>query len=49
MLYCFISRRILKPYNNRITNNEVYHEDTIAILGEIRDELKELNKNNLVK
>jgi len=49
IVFWFIIRRILKSYNNRITNNEVYHEDTIAILEEIRDELKELNKNNLVK
>jgi hypothetical protein len=31
-----------------MNNNEFYKEDMLNVL-EIRDELKELNKNNLVK
>jgi hypothetical protein len=35
--------------NAIISNNELYKEDMFNVLEEIRDELKELNKNNLVK
>jgi hypothetical protein len=35
--------------NAIISNNELYKEDMLNVLEEIRDELKELNKNNLVK
>jgi large-conductance mechanosensitive channel len=45
----FIIRRLLKSLSDRINNAELYREDMIAILEEIRDELKELNKNNSLK
>jgi hypothetical protein len=32
-----------------MNNNELYKEDMLNVLEEIRDELKEVNKNNLVK
>jgi len=45
----FFIRRILKSLSDRINNNELYKEDMLNVLEEIRDELKELNKNNSVK
>lgn len=45
----FIIRRILKSLSDRINNSELYKEDMLNVLEEIRDELKELNKNNSVK
>lgn len=42
----FIIRKILKSVSNKINNAEAYKEDTLKILEEIRDELKELNRNN---
>ena len=40
---------IVRWINTIIRNNDLYKEDMLTILDEIRDELKELNKNNLVK
>ena len=40
---------IVRWINTLIRNNDLYKEDMLTILEEIRDELKELNKNNLVK
>ena len=40
---------IVRWINTIIRNNDLYKEDMLTILEEIRDELKELNKNNLVK
>jgi flagellar biosynthesis/type III secretory pathway M-ring protein FliF/YscJ len=45
----FIIRKILKSLSDRINNAELYKEDMLSVLEEIRDELKELNKNNSVK
>ncbi|WP_163410362.1 hypothetical protein [Flavobacterium ajazii] len=45
----FIVRRILSSISDKINNSEVYKEDTLRVLEEIRDELKELNKNNSSK
>ena len=45
----FFIRRILKSFSDRINNSELYKEDMLNVLEEIRDELKELNKNNSVK
>jgi large-conductance mechanosensitive channel len=42
----FIIRKILKSVSNKINNAEAYKEDTLKVLEEIRDELKELNRNN---
>jgi hypothetical protein len=39
----------LKSLSDRINNAELYKEDMLSVLEEIRDELKELNKNNSVK
>ena len=40
---------IVRWINTLIRNNDLYKEDMLTILEEIRDELKELNKKNLVK
>ena len=45
-VFWFIIRRILQSISDRINNSELYKEDILAVLEEIRDELKELNKNN---
>ncbi len=37
---------ILKSLSDKINNAELYREDTLSVLEEIRDELKELNKKN---
>lgn len=42
-----IIRKILKAVSNKANNTEAYKEDTLRVLEEIRDELKELNKNKL--
>lgn len=49
IVFWFIIRRILKSVSDKINNNDLYKEDMLNVLEEIRDELKELNKNNLVK
>lgn len=41
-----VIRKVLKGISNKINNSEVYKEDTLKVLEEIRDELRELNKNN---
>ena len=38
-----------KAFVDRLNNADAYKEDMINVLEEIRDELKELNKNNSVK
>nr|WP_315146934.1 hypothetical protein [uncultured Flavobacterium sp.] len=45
----FIIRRILNSLSYRINNSELYKEDMLNVLEEIRDELKELNKTNSTK
>jgi len=45
----FIIRRILNSLSDRINNSELYKEDMLNVLEEIRDELKELNKTNSTK
>lgn len=42
----FVIRRILGSVSDKINNVEAYKEDTLRVLEEIRDELKELNRNN---
>lgn len=42
----FIIRKIFKSVSNKINNAEDYREDTLKVLEEIRDELKELNRNS---
>lgn len=41
-----VIRRILLQISDKINNAEVYKENTLKVLEEIRNELKELNKNN---
>lgn len=41
-----VIRRIFKSISDRINNASLYKEDTLKVLEEIRDELKELNKRN---
>jgi flagellar biosynthesis/type III secretory pathway M-ring protein FliF/YscJ len=41
-----VIRRILLQISDKINNAEVYKENTLKVLEEIRDELKELNRNN---
>jgi len=45
----FIIRRILNSLSDRINNSDLYKEDMLNVLEEIRDELKELNKTNSTK
>lgn len=40
-----VIRKVLKNVSDKINNSDVYKEDTLRVLEEIRDELKELNKN----
>ena len=49
VLFGIVIFRIMRWINTLIKNNDLYKEDMLTILEEIRDELKELNKNNLVK
>lgn len=48
VIWYFI-RNVLIGLSDRIHNSEPYKEDMLNVLEEIRDELKELNKNNSVK
>ena len=49
IVFWFIIRGVLKSISAKINNNDLYKEDMLNVLEEIRDELKELNKKNLVK
>jgi len=49
VLFSLIIFKVVRWINRFISNNELYKEDMTNVLEEIRDELKELNKNNLVK
>jgi hypothetical protein len=42
----FVIRRILSAVSDKINNSEVYKEDTLRVLEEIRDELKQLNQKD---
>ncbi|HEX8017992.1 MAG TPA: hypothetical protein VF465_22400 [Flavobacterium sp.] len=42
----FVIRRILSTISDKINNSEVYKEDTLRVLEEIRDELKQLNQKD---
>ncbi|MBC5839431.1 hypothetical protein [Flavobacterium muglaense] len=46
IVFWFILRKILKLVSDKVNNNELYKEDMLNVLEEIRDELKELNKKN---
>ena len=48
-LVVFVIFRIITWINRIIKNNDLYKDDMLTVLEEIREELKELNKNNLVK
>ncbi|WPO78652.1 hypothetical protein [Flavobacterium sp. KACC 22761] len=45
-LIWFVIRKLLGSVSDKINNAEAYKEDTLRVLEEIRDELKELNKNS---
>ncbi|MEO7978736.1 hypothetical protein [Flavobacterium sp.] len=45
----FVIRKILSSISDKINNSEVYKEDTLRVLEEIRDELKQLNKKDTSK
>lgn len=47
--FLYIIRIVMKIVSDKINNSDLYKEDILNVLEEIRDELKELNKNNLVK
>ncbi|CAM3998533.1 hypothetical protein [Flavobacterium weaverense] len=49
VLFVFVIFRIIRWINKIIKNNDLYKDDMLNVLEEIREELKELNKNNLVK
>ena len=42
----FVVRKILRSISDKINNAELYKEDVLNVLEEIRDELKQLNKKN---
>jgi F0F1-type ATP synthase membrane subunit b/b' len=42
----FVLRRILGAISDKINNSEVNREETLKVLEEIREELKELNRKN---
>ncbi|AOC96113.1 hypothetical protein BB050_03023 [Flavobacterium anhuiense] len=41
----FVVRKVFRALSDKINNSENYKEDTLRVLEEIRDELKELNRN----
>lgn len=45
----FVVRRILSSVSDKINNSEVYKEETLRVLEEIRDELKQLNQKHASK
>jgi len=45
LIIWFVIRRILGSVSDKIKPSESYKEDTLRALEEIRDELKELNRN----
>jgi F0F1-type ATP synthase membrane subunit b/b' len=45
----YLIRRIFKAISDKINNAEVHRDDLLQVLEEIRDELKDLNKNNSIK
>ncbi|WP_281635269.1 hypothetical protein [Flavobacterium marginilacus] len=45
LIIWFVLRRILSSLSGKINNSEVYKEDVLNVLEEIRDELKQLNQN----
>ena len=49
LIIWFVLRRVLSSLSDKINNSEVYKEETLKVLEEIRNELKELNKNNSSK
>ncbi|WP_289661503.1 hypothetical protein [Flavobacterium panacagri] len=46
LIIWFVIRRILGSVSDKINNSEIYKEETLKVLEEIRDELKEMNRNN---
>jgi flagellar biosynthesis/type III secretory pathway M-ring protein FliF/YscJ len=46
LIVWFVIRRIFSSLSDRINNAELYKEEVLTMLEEIRHELKELNKKN---
>lgn len=44
-----VIRNIAKVLSNRINNVESYKEESLRVLEEIRDELKQINQNSASK
>ncbi|MNF16563.1 hypothetical protein D3C87_621410 [compost metagenome] len=42
----FVIRKIFASISDKINNSDTYKEETLRVLEEIRDELKEINRNN---
>lgn len=49
LFFWFVIRSLFKLVSDKINNAEVYKEELLSVLQEIRDELKDLNKNNSIK
>ena len=49
VLLVFVIYRIIRWSNRFLKNNDLCKDDILNFIEEIREELKELNKNNLVK
>lgn len=45
----FVVRKITNSLSDKINNAELYKEDVLSVLEEIREELKQLNRNNTPK
>jgi len=42
-------RKLMGSLSDKINNAEIHKEDTLRVLEEIRDELKQLNRKNSVQ
>lgn len=49
VVWIFIMQKVVKYNKNNKNKFEDKHNESMAVLKEIRDELKELNKNNSQK
>jgi len=49
LIVWFVIRRIFSSLSDRINNAELYKEEVLTMLEEIKLELKELNKKNSIQ
>ena len=49
LIIWFVIRRIFSSLSDRINNAELYKEEVLTMLEEIKLELKELNKKNSIQ